>query len=189
MTVVALYVAGAVLTLVVLFFFWRAIREYRKFRGQRLVTCPETRDPATVHVDAVHAASTGAFGKTRLQVESCSRWPARRNCGQECLAEIEAAPQDCLVRTILTRWYAVKSCFYCGKPLSEMHWLEHKPTLMSPDRTSFEWADIPAQNLPEVLATHKAVCWNCHIAESFRRRYPHLVVDRPWKPGDGLRSR
>ena len=29
------------------------------------------------------------------------------------------------------------------------------------------------------MGTHLPVCWNCHIAESFRREHPELVVDRP----------
>jgi len=32
-------------------------------------------------------------------------------------------------------------------------------------------------------------CWNCHIAETFRRRFPDLVVDRPWSPQSGDRQR
>jgi hypothetical protein len=27
------------------------------------------------------------------------------------------------------------------------------------------------------------VCWSCHIAESFRRTHPELIVDRPWERG------
>ena len=81
----------------------------------------------------------------------------------------------------MTRWYEGKSCVYCGKPLGEVDWIEHKPCLMSPDRRTVEWKDIPAETIPGVLETHQPVCWNCHIAETFRREHPELVVDRDWR--------
>jgi hypothetical protein len=74
------------------------------------------------------------------------------------------------------------------KPLEQMHWMNHKPALMGRDHVTVEWNTVPAEILPEVLTTYLPVCWNCHIAETFRRRYPHSVVDRPWKPGDSHRS-
>jgi hypothetical protein len=162
---------------------------YRRFQGTRVVACPETKAPAAVAVDAIHAALTAVLGPPRLRLKRCSRWPERRDCGQECLAQIEAAPQDCLVRTMLTRWYQDKSCVYCGKPLGEIHWLEHKPALMSAERKTVEWREVPPEALPQVLATHLPVCWSCHIAETFRRQFPELVVDRPWLPKPGDRQR
>ena len=176
---------------VLLFAIWRAASVYFKFRGPRLVRCPESAETAgvEVEVDAKRAAISGVVGIPALRVNSCSRWPERRDCGQDCIAQIESSPEDCLVRTILTRWYEKKSCVYCGTPLGKIDWLGHKPVLMNPDRITFEWQEIRAEKIPEMLATHMPVCWNCHIVETFRRQYPHLVVDRPWKPGESHRSR
>ncbi|HEY3204662.1 MAG TPA: hypothetical protein VGL03_13510 [Thermoanaerobaculia bacterium] len=70
---------------------WVAARAYLKFRGTRVITCPETGCPAAVKVDMGHAARTSVVGETELRLESCSRWPERAGCGQECLAQIEAA--------------------------------------------------------------------------------------------------
>ena len=77
--------------------------------------------------------------------------------------------------------------FLCGE-ISEIDWLDHKPALMSPERVTLEWNEIPAEKVPAVLQTHMPVCWDCHIAETFRRRYPGLVVDRSWKPKESHRS-
>ncbi len=156
-------------------------RPYLRFRSTRLVTCPETKEPAGVRLDARHAAVTAALGDPDLRLKECTRWPERRNCGQECLKQIEAAPEDCLVRNILTKWYQGKPCVYCGKPLGEINWLEHRPALMSPERNTVEWRQLRPETIPRVLATHLPVCWNCHIAETFRRQHPELVVDRDWK--------
>ena len=93
-----------------------------------------------------------------------------------------------MVRNILTKWYAGRTCVFCGKALGEIDWLDHKPALMSPERVTLEWNEIPAENFPVVLQTHMPVCWDCHIAETFRHRYPELLVDRPWKPRESRRS-
>jgi hypothetical protein len=42
---------------------------------------------------------------------------------------------------------------------------------MRPDGVTFEWTDISPETIPEVLLTYAPVCWNCHVATSFRRRY------------------
>ena len=173
----------------VFLFVWIAGRAYFRFRGTRLVTCPETGKAAAVELDVRYAAFTAPLGKPDLQLKDCSRWPERQACGQRCLGQIESAPKDCLVRTILTKWYEDKACIFCGKALGEINWLDHKPALMSPERVTLDWDEIPGEKVPEVLTTHMAVCWDCHIAERFRRRYPELVVDRPWRPGESQRSR
>jgi hypothetical protein len=155
--------------------FWRT---WRRIRGARVITCPETSAPAGVELDAIYAALTG-WGPPKLRLKECSRWPERQNCGQECLSQIEAAPQDCLVRNILTSWYSNKVCVFCRKPVGDIDWFQHKPALWSPDRKSLEWHEVAAEAIPYVLKTHLPICWNCHIAATFRREYPELVTDRP----------
>jgi len=162
----------------------RVARTYFKLRGRRLVTCPASDEPTGVQVDAAHAMFTALAGGQDFRLKDCNRWSGRPRCGQACVAQIEASPDDCLVRTILTKWYEGKRCAFCGKPFGEIVWADHKPALLSPERLTVEWDDLPAEEIPKVLATHQPACWNCHIAETFRRRYPELVVDRPWKPED-----
>jgi hypothetical protein len=125
-----------------------------------------------VEVDAVHAALSA-----KLRLEECSRWPARRNCGQECLSQIAAAPEDCLVRNILARWYAERKCAGCGQPFGQIDWLERKPALWSPGQM-LQWNDLDPESIPEALATHLPVCRNCHVAATFRLQHPELVTDR-----------
>lgn len=154
------------------------LTSYFRFRGKRLITCPETKQPAAVDVDAWHAATTTATLATHLRLKDCTRWPERRNCGQECLAQIEGVPEDCLVLDILARWYGGKRCIYCLKELGHIDWLQHRPALMAPGGKSVEWRELRPEAIPEALRTHLPVCWNCHIAESFRREFPELVTDR-----------
>jgi hypothetical protein len=152
------------------------IRRYIRLRGHRVVTCPADRTTAAVEVNAVR----GILGGRDLQLQTCSHWPERKGCGQDCLRQIETSPDGCLVRNILAAWYADKVCAVCGKPFGEIDWLEHKPGLMDQDRATKDWSWIRPQELFEILKSHAPVCWNCHIALAFRRQYPELVTDRPW---------
>jgi hypothetical protein len=56
---------------------------------------------------------------------------------------------------------------------------DQKPAFISPEGRIIEWHEVPVETLPQVLATHKPVCWNCLIVETFRRTHPELVVYRP----------
>jgi hypothetical protein len=61
---------------------------YRTYRGKLRVICPETEQPASIELKVGRAVLTGLFGKPRLRLAGCSRWPARRGCGQDCRAQI-----------------------------------------------------------------------------------------------------
>jgi hypothetical protein len=157
----------------------RAFRTYLMLRGKRLVSCPETHQPAAVRVAAGKAALEAAFGDEQLRLSECSRWPEREGCPQECLAQIEEAPKACLVRTIASQWYQGQKCAYCHKRFGEIHWHDHAPALVNEEGKTLQWDEISAEKLQEALKTHRPVCWNCHIAETFRREHPELVVNRP----------
>lgn len=161
---------------------WHVGRTLAGLRGTRLVTCPETGRPVAVDLDLPYSVTRSAFGRPHFRLKDCTRWPERAGCGQTCLGDLEAAPHDCLVRTVLANWYAGKQCAFCHREFGEIHWHDHKPALVDSQGITREWADFPAETIPEVLKTHAPACWNCHIAETFRRERPDLFVDRPPRP-------
>lgn len=163
----------------------RVLPTFLRYRGQRVVTCPETHQPAAVHVDALKAARVSMSGKQWIGLDQCSRWPEKGNCGQECLSQIHADPENCLVWNMVATWYRGKSCAYCRKPFTEIHWHDRHPALLSAQRVAKPWNEIPAEKLPEVFQTHLPVCWNCYIAETFRRQNAERVLDRNWERGAG----
>jgi hypothetical protein len=61
-------------------------------REPRSLPCPETGFPEAVQVDAGAAARAAIFGRVRLTVQNCSRWPERSACGQGCLSPLLQAP-------------------------------------------------------------------------------------------------
>jgi len=175
--------AGSVYVVVVLlgvasFFVVVAARAFHKFRGARVVTCPETRQPAAVRVDAGHAAVSAAWDHTELRLDQCSRWPERGTCDQPCLKQIAAAPHDCLLRSILSRWFAGKACVYCDKPIA-LFTHAQQPALRHPDGHTFDFASMRAEELVARLNELAPVCFGCHLAEQFRRQFPDKVTERP----------
>lgn len=157
------------------------VRSSSKYRGPRIVTCPETKKPAIVKVDALHASLTSTVGLPDIRLQECSRWPIKEQCGQECLMNLDVAPDRCLVSGVLMRWYRNKNCVYCSKVFQEVHWADHRPALLSPDGRLLAWNAVNLDNLENVLETHSPVCWDCYIAQGFRLDHPDLVVFRPWR--------
>jgi hypothetical protein len=184
MTATVLIVVVVVVLAVGLFVF-RAIpgvQAYFAYRGKRLVTCPETRAAAAVDVAAGEAALGAFLSEPTLRLSECSRWPERQDCGQECLKQIEVDPENCLLWNIVSKWYTGKSCVFCHKQIGPLHHMDHAPALLGPDFKTIEWSQLRPEQLPEVFTTHQPVCWNCHVAESFRRLHPELVVNREPEP-------
>lgn len=176
--VIVAVLVGAALYVGIRYVF-RAIQQYR---GTRIVTCPETGSPTIVEVDAIHAALTSVAGIPDIRLEACSRWPLKENCGQECIANL-GLPSECLVRSMLMKWYAGKSCVFCGQLFGEVHWIDHKPALQSTEGSLMEWQQIKIENLQEVLNSYLPVCWDCYTAQTFLHEHPDLVVNRPWREG------
>ena len=167
------------------------VRSYSRYRGTRIVTCPETNRPVVVEVDALHASLTSTVGLPDIRLKDCTRWPINKKCGQECLVELDVAPDTCLVSGVLMRWYRDKKCVYCKKAFSEIQWLDHRPALLSPEGELVVWSAVNLDQLKNVLETHSPVCWNCYIVQDFRLEHPDLVVFRPERNGkiggaDGL---
>jgi hypothetical protein len=148
------------------------------YRGERIITCPETHRPAAVEVAAGTAALRMLTGEQRVRLKDCSRWPEKRDCDQACVHQIAASPAECLVWNIVNRWYEGKECAYCHQKFLHVNWHDHRPALMGPDGKTVQWIEVEAAHLPDVLATHQPVCWDCHVAESLRHQHPELITDR-----------
>jgi len=154
----------------------RTSAAWLRFRGQRVVVCPENQRGAGVRVDAVHAAFTAWTGSPQLRLSGCSRWPARGSCGQECVRQIEAAPRDCLVRRILAQWYEGKTCARCSAPIGEVYWAGTQPVLLVSDGAMKQWNQIPPEELRAALDTARPVCFHCYLMECASPRQAKTAV-------------
>src|SRR5262249_13412123 len=53
----------------------QAVAAWRRWRGTRVITCPENRKPAAVDLDLGFAVSGAVLGRPELRLRDCSRWP------------------------------------------------------------------------------------------------------------------
>lgn len=152
---------------------------WRRYRGVRVITCPENREPAAVRIAAVDAATSIALsGESDLHLRSCSRWPEMAGCDEACRNQIEDSPQACRLETIVGSWYEGKDCHYCAKEIGEIVWHERPPAVTLADGTIHEWKDLAAERLPKIFAEGNPVCWTCFMVENFRKEHPDLIVQR-----------
>jgi hypothetical protein len=136
-----------------------------------------------VEIDLRYAALGAVVGRPVVKLRTCSRWPQRARCGAPCLDQLEAAPEDHLVRNILARWYVSRRCASCRAPFEPMRWHDYAPALLGPDQTLREWDELAAADLAAVLATHRPVCWNCATVARLHRDRPDLFQIRPPRAG------
>jgi hypothetical protein len=164
----------------VLYRLYGSARTYFKFRGKRLVTCPETNKTAAVELDAKGAAREAFSQKPRMHLDECTQWPERKDCGQECLGEIAMSPSACLVRNVVIDWFEEKNCVFCGKSIADVRewWVDHKPALLTPEKRIVVWNEFAAEQLPELFQKCEPVCWSCAATETFRLQHPELLTDR-----------
>jgi hypothetical protein len=157
-----------------------AVRAWRTYRGVHIIQCPETRKPAAVRVDTGHAALTALTDDAAdVRLASCSRWPERAGCDQACVPQIEREPVETRLDTILHDVFADQRCALCGHAIRGVPAVGHKPAFRAPDGRTIPCDAIAPECIDEILETHRLVCWNCDVAETFRREHPELVIDVP----------
>ena len=160
--IVVAVLAGFLLGLVL----QRAACAFLRFRGTRVVRCPEDRQLTAVELSSWQAVLSGLSGRALPHVRNCSRWPARAGCDQGCVKEIRTAPAATLVETIVANWCHYNACYYCGARLAHLRIGPHQPHLINRDLRIFEWRDIPPQEIPQTLRHCEPVCENCVVAET-----------------------
>jgi hypothetical protein len=64
-----------------------AFATYRQYRNRKVIICPDNQNFAEVDVKAGRAGLLAAFGRSKLTVKWCSRWPQKRGCAEGCLKD------------------------------------------------------------------------------------------------------
>lgn len=160
------YVMVAIVAGALGIFLYRVSRRFLRFRGTRLILCPENSRLAAVELASWQISVAGLLGKALPRVRNCSRWPARAGCDEACVKQIGQAPAATRIETIVTEWCHDQSCRYCGAPLKKVHARRHDPHLIDAELRIFEWKEVPAEQIPQALRSCEAICENCVIAET-----------------------
>jgi len=171
--------ALVVATVMVVFLLVAFIALYFRYRGKRIVMCPETEAPVALEINAPLAAGMWIVSEPRYLVTACSRWPERAGCDQACTLQVDAAPDTTRVHNIVAKWYAERTCVYCANAIREISGSAIAPALRLTNGELREWSDVPAEDLPRILASAAAVCARCELTEDFRRRFLDRVIERP----------
>jgi hypothetical protein len=159
-----------------------AVRNAFREKGPRVITCPENGCHAVVAVDAWKSGLSSAFGEENRRLVACSRWPEKEGCDQACLEEIAHDPNGCLIRAMVSDYYAASRCVACGREIQALHATDRRPGLRAPDGRAVELSAVPPLDLERVLATHEPVCANCFDGMAFRQKFPGVAVERPQAP-------
>lgn len=147
-----------------------SLQSYFRNRGRRTVICPDNREPVTVEMDNKHAFKTALCGQEHTRLQSCSRWPEKGECRQECLAQVDPTPEN--LERLLKKWYQGKTCAMCERPLSAADWRRGRLALLNEKEKLFELRHMHLQDLPSALDRMAPLCWNCHQEERVRQAAP-----------------
>jgi len=111
--------------------------------------------------------------------------PARANGAEEDGGHQADAPHaassrhDQATTELLRSFFDGRECAICKQPIPPVNRTGLKPGLLNPStHEAHSWDEIPNVNLSSALQTQLPICSGCLVAESFRQRFPDLVVDR-----------
>jgi hypothetical protein len=150
-----------------------AIATWRRLRGARVVTCPETRRSAGVSVDLGHAITSAIRERADIRIAACSCWPERTGCDQLCVPQIETGGDTTRATAVAARFFEHHSCAMCLRHIEPLSHGTNQPGFMNPvTREVVPWDEVPAQDLPDAVASHRALCRDCTFAESSRLMEP-----------------
>lgn len=162
LSVYMLFVLGAAITALIIL----TISHRRSAR--RVITCPETFKNEVIEIDRAHELYTLLRDKKETRLKSCTRWPERDDCDQDCVAQVDAGPA--VIDRILGKWYDGKNCAVCAMPLVRYDFQRGRAAALDGDGTLVELRDMNWNEFPMSLERFTPICWKCHEAQLAQRR-------------------
>jgi hypothetical protein len=154
------------------------LQSYFRSRGRRQVVCPDDRQRAEVEVDPKFALQAAMQGKELSQVQTCSHWPSNGECGQECLAQVEATPEN--LDRLFAKWFKGKPCAICLRTITPSDWRHGRLGFLNDEFKLVEMRQVDVTELGSIAQPKRPLCWTCHQQEKQRQAAPVRVgfVDR-----------
>jgi hypothetical protein len=169
---VALFIIGAIVLIAMPV--GLSLQSYFRNRGRRNVICPENHEPVTVEPDSKYAFFTALRGQEHERLQSCTRWPEKGDCGQECLAQVDPTPEN--LERLLQKWYQGKTCTICDRALTPADWRRSRLALLNEKQKLFELRHMHLDEIPSALDRMAPLCWNCHQEERARQAEPPRLL-------------
>lgn len=147
-----------------------SLQNYYQNRGRQSVTCPDSKQPVDVTVDRKFAFRMALRGQEHSRLESCSRWPEKGDCDQECLAQLDPSPEN--IDRLLTKWYEGKTCAVCTRALTPADWRRSRLAVLDKDQNLLELREMTLDRLATLLDQMRPLCWTCHQEQRERQAVP-----------------
>jgi hypothetical protein len=151
-----------------------SLQSYFKNRGRRSVICPENHQHVDVEMDRKFAFRTAWRGKEHTRLQSCTRWPEKGDCGQQCLAQVDPTPEN--IERLLVMWANGRACGICGRLLTTSDWRQGRLALLDERFKLIEMRQIDLTELSSTLERTRPLCWACHQDERARQAPPHRIL-------------
>jgi len=153
----------------------RALRGWRRYRSESLLTQTQAKPPATARIDAALTLGCGSSSAPKPRQSSSPR--SEERAAYETILESAHMPEE-PASAVVKEWARGRGCAMCRGAVTESWFAGHHIALLEPTGMTREWVDVGADRLALALATSLPLCWNCHVAATFRRTHPELVTDR-----------
>jgi len=144
-----------------------SLQNYYRNRGRQSVLCPENGQQVDVAMDSKYAFWTAWRGQEHTRLQSCTRWPEKGDCGQECLAQLDPSPEN--VERLMLSWYQGKTCAVCTRAITPSDWRRGRLAWLDHNLKLVELRQVNLQQLQFALEGMRPLCWTCHREERARQ--------------------
>ena len=144
-----------------------SLQSYFRNRGRQSVICPENGEPVDVEMDSKYVFWNAYRGQEHTRLQSCSRWPEKGDCGQECLAQLEPSPEN--VERLMVSWYKGKVCAICTRAITPSDWRRGRLAWLDDEYKLVELRQVDLKQLQFALSGMRPLCWPCHQEERARQ--------------------
>ena len=151
-----------------------SLQTYFQNRGRQPVLCPENGQPVDVEVDNTYGFWTALRGQEHSRLSSCTRWPEKGDCGQECLAQVDPSPEN--VERLMLSWYKGRVCGVCARAITPSDWRRGRLAWLDAQYKLVELRQVNLKQLQVALQQMRPLCWTCHQEERVRQGVPRRVL-------------
>ena len=144
-----------------------SLQNYYRNRGRQSAICPENGEVVTVELDNKYAFWTAFRGQEHTRLKSCTRWPEKGDCGQECQAQIDPSPEN--VERLMLGWYKGKTCGICARAITPSDWRRSRLAWLDDEQKLVELRQVNLTQLQFCLEGMRPLCWTCHQEERARQ--------------------
>ena len=150
-----------------------SLQSYFQNRGRQPAICPENGESVDVEVDNEYSFWTALRGQEHSRLKSCTRWPEKGDCGQECLAQVDPSPEN--VERLMLGWYKGKQCAICTRAITPSDWRRGRLAWLDEQHKLVELRQVNLRQLQSALEEMHPLCWTCHQEERGRQAVPPRV--------------